>query len=424
MTARTRQEVTAGRSAGWWSQVRVRPYAECVEAPEQRPSRRAGWAATLLDGAVAGLCAAAAVTLTVEITAAWPAEQASAAVLVALLHGASVGLRRAAPWAMLALLAVTALAYALLGLPVAFLGPAVLVAAYSVAARQAPRTARVALAGIEVVMAVLVLLGPGGLGVDSVLFFGGLVVGAWFLGDVARRWRALAEENARQVRELEAARAELAAQALARERLRIARELHDVVAHSMSMVAMHSGAARLAVGTDPEAERTALTVVERTTRDALAEMRRLVAVLREDSDPDTEGRSPATGLWDLPRLVADMAAVGLVVDVRTEGELAAVPPGLSVTAERVLQEALTNVARHAGPTTVKVEVAVEAGAVRLSVENDRGPGSTVSPPLTGGHGLQGMRERVQLYGGTLDAAPTPSGGWRVSACLPREQGTT
>lgn len=269
----------------------------------------------LLDVALAALCATAAGTLAVEITATSPSGVSTAAVLVAAVHGAGVGLRRAAPWVMLGLLTTTAVGYALLGLPVVFLGPAVLVAAYSIAAWQERRGALVALVGIVLVMAALMPLGPGRLGPDSVVFFGGLVAGAWFLGDVARRWRALAEENGRQ-------------------RLRIARELHDLVAHSMSMVAMHSGAARLAVGTDPEAESAALAVVERTTRDALAEMRRLVTVLREDPAPDPEGRSPAAGLGGLPRLVADMAAVALVVDVRIEGDLAAVPPGLSLTAER------------------------------------------------------------------------------------------
>ena len=392
-----------------------------MEASAQQPSRRARWSAAALDLALAALCATAACTLAVEITATRPGVAATASVMVAGVHGASVGLRRVAPWVMLGLLTTTAVAYALLGLPVAFLGPAVLVAAYSVAAGQERRVALATLAGMELVLAALMLLGPGRLGLDSVLFFGGLVAGAWFLGDVARRWRALAEENGRQVRELEEARAELAAQALALERLRIARELHDVVAHSMSMVAMHSGAARLAVGTDPEAERAALAVVERTTRDALAEMRRLVTVLREHPDPDPDGRAPAPGLADLPRLVADMAAVGLVVDVRTEGDLAAVPAGLSLTAERVVQEALTNVARHAGATTVQVLVVADADEIRLSVENERGSGPMVTPPLTGGHGLQGMRERVQLYGGTVDATATSSGGWRVSARLPRER---
>ena len=393
-----------------------------MQASDGPLSHRATWPAALLDVALAALCAFAAWTLAAEITATRSSGLATAAALTAALHGASVGLRRVAPWVMVALLSVTAVTYALLGLPVAFLGPAVLVAVYSIAAQMSRRTALATLAGIEAGMAVLILLGPGDLGPDSWLFFGGLVAGAWFLGDVARRWRALAEENGRQVRELEEARAELAAQALVLERLRIARELHDVVAHSMSMVAMHAGAARLAVGTDPAAEGAALAVVERTTRDALAEMRRLVAVLREHPDPDElDSLAPAPGLGDLPRLVAAMAAVGLVVDVRTEGDLAAVPPGLSLTAQRVLQEALTNVARHAGPTDVQVTVTARDDELLLSVENRRGSGPTLSPPLFGGQGLQGMRERVHLYGGTLEAAPTPSGGWRVAARIPCER---
>ena len=380
------------------------------------------WRAAGLDVALAALCATAAWTLASEITADDSGARATAVLVVAGLHGASVGLRRVAPWVMLGLMMSTAVVYAALGLPVVFLGPAVLVATYSLAAGLPRRHALAALAGVEVALAVLMLLGPGGLGPDSVLFFGGLVAGAWFLGDVTRRWRALAEENGRQVVELERARAELATQALALERLRIARELHDVVAHSMSMVAMHSSAARLAVGTDPAAETAALGVVERTTRDALAEMRRLVSVLRErPGEEATDGLAPAPGLGDLPRLVAGMADVGLVVDVHTDGDLAAVPPGLSLTAERVLQEALTNVVRHAGPAQVRVEVRARDGELALSVHNDPGSGSTLPPAPTGGHGLQGMRERVQLYGGTLEAGPTAAGGWRVAARLPCEQ---
>lgn len=389
-----------------------------MEAARPRLFRRAAWVAVALDAALAALCAGAAVTLAAEITPNGP--RGTAAVAVAGLHGASVVLRRIAPWWMLGLLAVTAIAYATLGLPVVFLGPAVLVATYSVAAAFPRDRALAALAGVEVLLTVLLLLGPGGLGLDSLAFFAGLVAGAWLLGDVVRRWRALAEENARQVEELERARAELAAQALALERLRIARELHDVVAHSMSMVAMHSGAARLAVGKDPAAESAALAVVEHTTREALAEMRRLVSVLREDAASGTlDGLAPAPGLSDLPRLVAGVAAVGLVVDVRTDGDLSEVPPGLSLTAHRVLQEALTNVARHAGPTRVQVDVDAREDELLLSVENEPGSGQGSPLALSDGHGLQGMRERVQLYGGTLDAGPSPSGGWRVSARLPR-----
>ena len=151
-------------------------------------------------------------------------------------------------------------------------------------------------------------------------------------------------------------------------------------------------------------------------------MRRLVSVLREHpGEEGIDGLAPAPGLGDLPRLVAGMADVGLVVDVHTDGDLAAVPPGLSLTAERVLQEALTNVVRHAGPAQVRVEVRARDGELALSVHNDPGSGSTLPPAPTGGHGLQGMRERVQLYGGTLEAGPTAAGGWRVAARLPCEQ---
>ncbi len=180
---------------------------------------------------------------------------------------------------------------------------------------------------------------------------------------------------------------ELAAQAVALERLRIARELHDVVAHSVSVFALHAGAGRLAVETDPPAARTALTVVP--------------------------VRAP--GLGDLPALVAGMAASGLVVDVRTEGNL---PPGALLTAYRVVQEALTNVLRHAG--TAQVRVTVQAADDLLNVTVENGPADPLEHPAPdhGGHGLRGMRERLELYGGTLVAEPTTSGGWRVAAQLP------
>lgn len=394
-----------------------------MEAARPRLFLRAAWVAWALDVTLAALCAGAAVALATEI--APTGARGTAAVAVAGLHGLSVVLRRTAPWWMLVLLAATAVAYAALGLPVVFLGPAALVATYSVAAAFPRERALAALAAVEVPLTVLVLLGPGGLGLDSLVLFVGLVAVAWLLGDVVRRWRALAEANARQVEELEKARAELAAQALTLERLRIARELHDVVAHSMSMVAMHSGAARLAVGKDPVAESAALAVVEHTTREALAEMRRLVSVLREDAASGTvDGLAPAPGLSDLPRLVAGVEAVGLVVDVRTTGDLGEVPPGLSLTVHRVLQEALTNVARHVGPTRVQVDVDAREYDVLLSVQNEAGSGQGLPPAWSGGHGLQGMRERVQLYGGTLEAGPCPSGGWRVAARLPRGPAAT
>ena len=157
-------------------------------------------------------------------------------------------------------------------------------------------------------------------GWDSVALFAGLVAGSWFLGVLARRWQTLARELAERAAELEEARTELARHAVAAERLRIARELHDVVAHSMSVIAMHAGVARLAVGTKPESEVAALDVIERSSREALAEMRRLVTVLRDENAGSAE-RGPAPGVSDLHTLVAGVVEAGVTVDVRTEGDL-------------------------------------------------------------------------------------------------------
>jgi signal transduction histidine kinase len=248
--------------------------------------------------------------------------------------------------------------------------------------------------------------------------FAALLGGAWFLGDIVRRWQQAAAEHARRAVELEQAREELARLAVNAERVRIARELHDVVAHSMSVIAMHAGSGRLAAVRDPEAARRALEVVEESSRTALAEMRRLVTVLR-DADQSAPELMPAPGLADVHRLVAEVAAAGVQVDVRAEGDLAAVPAGVSLAAYRIVQEALTNVVRHVGPTRVHLAVVVDDDRVRLEV-NDNGSGRIVTAADSAGtgHGTVGMRERALLYGGELNIGPGPDGGWRVAGWLP------
>jgi len=191
-----------------------------------------------------------------------------------------------------------------------------------------------------------------------------------------------------------------------------------VVAHSMSVIAMHAGAARLAVGTDPASERAVLDVIESSSREALGEMRRLVTVLR-DENADAAERSPVPGLADLPALVASVAAGGLTVDVRTEGDLKVVPSGVSLAAYRVIQEALTNVVRHAGHTSAHIVVRARPEDLVVRIENAGAPGSSRHVPSAGGrHGAVGMRERVELYGGTLSTGPSADGGWSVEARLP------
>jgi signal transduction histidine kinase len=378
--------------------------------------RDAAWIrAALLDVLLAVVAAYAAVTLTAEVTSAASGWRGAAAEVVAFLHGSSIALRRAATGAMLGLLLGTAVVYVALGYPVYLLGPAVLFAAYTLGARWPRRRGLIALVVVEGATAVLIGAGATSPGLDSLALFLGLITAAWFLGDILRRWQTLAREHSAQVRELEVAREELARHAVTAERVRIARELHDVVAHCMSIVAMHAGAGRLAVGTDPQAEREALRVIEDTTRVALGEMRRLVAVLREEGAAQAP-LGPVHGLGDLPELTAGVAAAGVTIDVRTSGDLASLPDGVSLAAYRVVQEALTNVVRHAAPTRARVVVAAGADdTVRLSVEND--PGAQ-RPSAGGGHGTTGMRERVELYGGTFASGPAEGGGWRVVAELP------
>jgi signal transduction histidine kinase len=245
-----------------------------------------------------------------------------------------------------------------------------------------------------------------------------IVAAAWFLGDVVRRWRTAAEEHARRAAELAAAREELARYAVSEERLRIARELHDVVAHSMTVVAMHAGTARMIADRDPAATRAALETIERASREALGEMRRVVGVLRE-GDLDGVSLQPTPGLRDLERLVAEVAMAGVTVGLRTKGSLDRVPPGQALAAYRIAQEALTNVVRHSESAHAELTVTVADTEVAIVVRNDP-PGERLQRPVveSGGMGTIGMRERVRLYGGTLKVGPLGDGGFLVEARLP------
>jgi signal transduction histidine kinase len=370
-----------------------------------------------LDGALAAAGAYAAGLLTSEIVDGLPPAARAAALILAVVYGAALLFRRAAPRTVLAVQGAAAAGYAALGLPVPMLGPAAFVTLYTIGSRLERRAALSALAAAEALLAVLVLARPGRPDLGSWTLFAALLAGAWFLGDIVRRWQAAAVTHARRAVELEQAREELARLAVADERLRIARELHDVVAHTMTVIAMHAGSGRLAADRDPAAARRALEVVEESSRHALAELRRLVTVLRDaDDEPVHE---PAPGLPDLHRLVAEVAAAGVAVDVHTEGDLARVPEGVSLAAYRIVQEALTNVVRHAGATRARLSVAVREDRVRLEVDDDGGGRAGRRPEPGGrGYGLAGMRERAALYGGEVTAGPGSGGSWHVAGWLP------
>jgi signal transduction histidine kinase len=207
-----------------------------------------------------------------------------------------------------------------------------------------------------------------------------------------------------------------AREAVATERARIARELHDVVAHSMSVMVVQAGAARAVLGHDPDEAADALRRVEDTGRTGLAEMRRLLGILK--SDGDETGVSPQPGLAQMDELLDRMRAAGVPVESMVEGRARPLPPGVDLTAYRVVQEALTNTLKHAGRAHARVVIRYRDGALDLEVVDDgRGPPPAGSAPGDG-HGLVGMRERVELFGGTLDTGGRPGGGFRVTAHVP------
>ncbi|GAA0970992.1 histidine kinase [Acrocarpospora macrocephala] len=208
----------------------------------------------------------------------------------------------------------------------------------------------------------------------------------------------------------------LARQRVMAERMRIARELHDVVAHGMSVVTVQAGLAALVLDDRPQETRDALTAIETTSRQCLAEMRRLLGVLRVEDQGDPPGTAPAPGLADLDRLLAQSAGAGVRVDLSVTGRRHALPAGIDLAAYRIVQEALTNVVKHAATDSARVNVHYRADEVAIEITDD-GQGGRAARPHRG-HGLAGMRERVHLYDGTFDAAPRPEGGFRVSATLP------
>ena len=205
-----------------------------------------------------------------------------------------------------------------------------------------------------------------------------------------------------------------AAEVLQEERARIARELHDVVAHNVSLMVLQAGAARQVLDSDPARVREPLLTIESTGRQAIAEMQRLLGILRRPDDADAQ--APQPGLARLGELVADTRRAGLPVRVHVSGQRRELPAGVDLAVFRIVQEALTNALRHAGPAAADVCVRYGAGDVEVEVRDDgRGPNGARDGT---GHGLVGMRERVALYGGELEARGRPEGGFLVRARLP------
>jgi signal transduction histidine kinase len=259
-------------------------------------------------------------------------------------------------------------------------------------------------AGVERQPADLASLGSA---VVSLLPFGAVVLAAALSVRFFRQQKVTAAER---LVNAERERAHLTRVAVAEERARIARELHDIVAHSLSVIVLQAHGGEYAFDHDPGRSREALRTIGATGADALDEIRQLVQILR-GGDDDEAGRDHAVA-----SVVERARAAGATVDLVVDGAPAEVPGGIALAVYRIVQESLTNTLKHAGPApAVTVRVAYRPGAVDLEV-TDNGAGGTPAP--AGGHGLVGMRERATLYGGTFDAGPTFGGGWRVRARIP------
>jgi signal transduction histidine kinase len=345
---------------------------------------------------------------------------------LALLMTVPIASRRQAPVPVLIIVGGATVAASLLGFDSSLGGFTVLFALYTVAAHTDRQTSAQAL-GVTAVGLAISLIGSAangrveGVGIDAYIANLLLYSIAWLVGDNMRERRAYTRELEVRNARLERDREVEAARAVADERGRIARELHDVVTHGVTVMTVQASAARRVLRAAPDDAEAALATIESTGRDALVEMRRLLGVLR--SDDDGVDRAPQPGLEMLPELIAQTEAAGLPVTTDVDLPPQAMSAGVDLTVYRVVQEALTNALRHAGPAaraTVRIRSTPETLSIEVT-DDGRGAAAAVAPGSGTdhpGHGLIGMRERVALVGGELEIGPRPEGGYRVAARIP------
>lgn len=345
------------------------------------------------------------------------AEEHAAVYLLLVASSVALLWRRSRPVIVMLVTLTIALVWDVVGLDG---GPslAVFVSLYGVGRYIADRGASLVAVGASVLLVVVNDLIEGepasvvGLSL-AVVFLG------WYLGRRIRGHKehlALLEERAEY---LERERAFEAQRAVDEERTRIARELHDLVAHKVSMITVQAGAAQTVATSDPDKAVRAMKSVEEAGREALDELRQILGVLRDDNESDV--LDPVHGLAEIPGLVDEMGRMGTGVSLSMDGIPKAVPAGVDLASYRIVQEALTNVLKHAGPDAkTNVRLSAEDGMLVIEV-TDRGSGTSVLPGS--GHGLVGMRERAMLLGGTFEAGPRLGGGFRIMARLPVERGS-
>jgi len=316
-------------------------------------------------------------------------------ILVAIVQGGALWWRRSHPQIVTAIALAGGLAIWAIA-PDGIVPLAGLVAVFALAATRPPRISLFGLAGL----AALASLNFGTASEEEATFVMVFPFVAWALGEASRR-----------------AVSEAARRAVAEEQARISRELHDVIAHSVSVIVVQAAAADDVFDEHPEQARQALRSIEGAGREALAELRRLLAVVRPDGEGDGDALHPLPGLDRLDELAGSVRAAGLVVTIDRDSASAAtaLPASVGLSAYRIVQEALTNTLRHASASRADVTVRVTDGVLELEVRDD---GSAAAGPNGAGRGIAGMRERAAMLGGALEAGPLPGGGFRVHARLP------
>ena len=341
-------------------------------------------------------------------------------VALAVLGGAAVAVRSRWPVPAFCLAAVVSLLPVLLGYHQTIGGLPALLTLYTVAVARPARVSATALAALTLLVVGVLVGGP--LDPTTSDWVGNALVLAtgWTVGRSVRQRRSYTARLEERNHALLAARASETRAALVDERTRIAREMQDLVAHSLTTVTVQAAAARRLLRTDPDTAEDVLAEAERVSREALEEMRRILGVLRpEGEDVD---RAPQPGLADLAALVGQARAGGLDVGLTTTGAPSVLEPGVGLTAYRMVQEALDNACRYAGRARVDVDVTWRDHVLSIEVRDDGRGVVTWNSDINDGHGLQSVKQRVQAYGGRLRAGPRGGGGFAVTATLPTTGG--
>ncbi len=345
---------------------------------------------------------------------------------LALAATLPVAVRRLWPIPVLAVITVACCVLTALGRGPVTVDWTLCMAVYTAAVSYRRPTAIAVLVGTELALAASVLTAAAASKSQADAVHSLLAAGAlWFIGDSVRerrRYLAGLAEQAEQRRQAEQQRGRLAVR---QERVRIARELHDVVAHSLSVVTVQAGVGRRVGVTHPAEALRALRAVELTGRSALAELRQILGLLRED-DAEEASLTPAPGISDLGQLAEAVREAGVPAGLAVRGDASALPPAIALTVYRIVQEALTNVIKHAPGAKAEVRVCAGSDGVRITVTDSGPPGRLAAAGSSGPviaaagdrHGIVGMRERAAVFGGTLDAGPRPGGGFAVAAFIP------